>query len=500
MRATWTAATDAAAAAGDVARTYVESCLAEAKADPADLPFYATRQAVEDLEAIREYLGVDAMHLYGESYGTQYVQAYATAHPDRIATLYLDGPVDTTLDGASFLAEVVRTFEDALFATLQDCTADPACIADFGGRDPVAEYDRLEASLADGGITFDFPMGNGTTEQRTFTAADLENAVVGYLYSTTDRFLLQRALAAASDGNLVPLARIAYASIAVNPDTEKAVPDPTYSDAMYYAVECQDYVYQADKETADERLTGFLGDAQALGIADARFGGVYYDDMPCLYWPNRPAADPRPAPIVAAPYPTIIMVATTDPITPVANATRLANRLRDARVILQAGGPHVIFGWGLPCPDNLVADYMVKGTKLKSPVTVCDGSVADDYVPLAKDTEAEYADGTDFMGSLVAQVLNTDDYTYELDEDPIRVGCDYGGVLVYTPGDTGTALELDACELTDGVPVTGSGAIVDESGVVTLDVTLPGGALRYVGDGADEAKVTGTFRGEPVKP
>jgi pimeloyl-ACP methyl ester carboxylesterase len=489
-----------ASAAGDAARTYVEDCLVEAKADPADLPFYGTRQAVEDLEAIREYLGADDMHLYGESYGTQYVQAYATAHPDRIATLYLDGPVDLTLDGASFLAEATRTFEDALFATLQDCTIDPACAADFGGRDPVAEYDRLEASLTDGGVTFDFPMGDGSTQQRTFTAADLENAVVGYLYSPTDRFLLQRALAAASDGNLVPLARIAYASIAVNPDTQKAVPDPTYSDAMYYAVECQDYVYQADKGSADERLAGFLGDAQALGVADARFGGVYYDDMPCLYWPNRPAADPRPAPIVAAPYPTIIMVATTDPITPVANATRLANRLRDARVIIQAGGPHVIFGWGLSCPDNLVADYMVKGTKLKSPVTVCDGSVADDYVPLAKDTEAEYADGADFMASLVAQVLNTDDYTYELDEDPIRVGCDYGGVLVYTPGDTGTALQLDACELTEDVPVTGSGAITDESGLVTLEVTLPGGAMTYKGDGEGEAKVTGTFRGEPVKP
>ena len=489
-----------ASAAGDAARTYVEGCLDEAKADPADLPFYATRQAVEDLEAIREYLDVDAMHLYGESYGTQYAQAYATAHPDRIATLYLDGPVDLTLGGAAFLAEATRTFEDALFATLQDCTADPACAADFGGRDPIAEYDRLEASLADGGITFDFPMGDGTTEQRTFTAADLENAVVGYLYSTTDRFLLQRALAAASDGNLVPLARIAYASIAVDPDSQKAVPDPTYSDAMYYAVECQDYVYQADKATADERLAGFLGDAQALGVANARFGGVYYDEMPCLYWPNRPATDPRPAPIVDAPYPTIVMVATTDPITPVANATRLANRLRNARVILQAGGPHVIFGWGLACPDNLVADYMVKGTMLKSPVTVCDGSVVDDYVPLAKDTEAEYADGADFMGSLVAQVLNSDDYVYQLEDDPIRAGCDFGGVLIYTPTDAGTTLKLDACELTKGVPVTGSGAIADESGVVTLDVTLPGGAMRYVGDGAGEAKVTGAFRGEPIKP
>ena len=34
-------------------------------------------------EAVRDYLGVEKMQLYGESYGTQYVQTYAAAHPDR---------------------------------------------------------------------------------------------------------------------------------------------------------------------------------------------------------------------------------------------------------------------------------------------------------------------------------------------------------------------------------------------------------------------------------
>ncbi|HYO42266.1 MAG TPA: alpha/beta fold hydrolase [Candidatus Limnocylindrales bacterium] len=486
-------------ATGAAAKTYVADCLAEAGADPDDLPFYSTRQAVEDLEAIREYLGVEAMHLYGESYGTQYAQTYAKAHPDRVATLYLDGPVDLTLDGATYYAEAARTFEDTLFATLNTCEDDAACAADFEGKDPVAAYDALEADARDGGIPFDFPMGDGTTQARTLNATGLENAVVGYLYAPTDRFLLLRALAAASDGNLVPLARISYAAIAVDPDTLEAVPDPSYSDALYYAVECQDYVYQADKATEEERLAGFLADARTLGAAEARFGGIVYDDMPCLYWPNRPASGERPEPIVDAPYPTVVLVATTDPITPVANAMRLANRLRDVHVVIQDGGPHVIFGWGLDCPDNPVADFMVKGTALP-PVLVCEGYVADDYVTLAKDTEAEYADGADVMTTLVAQVLNSDDYVYELDEEPIRAGCDFGGVLVYTPGEGGTALRLDACELTDGMPVTGSGSIDDESGIVTLEVTLPDGSLRYEGDGAEEAEVTGTFRGAPVTP
>ena len=220
--------------------------------------------------------------------------------------------------------------------------------------------------------------------------------------------------------------------------------------------------------------------------------------MPCLYWPNRPAVDPRPAPIVDAPYPTIVMVATTDPITPVANAIHLANRLTKVHTIIETGGPHVIFGWGLSCPDDLIADYMVKGKALPGAMTVCEGSVSDEYVPLAKDTEAEYADAHDLMNSLVDQVLNTNDYAYRLDEDPIAMGCDFGGVLEYRPTDAGTDLRLSACEFTDGLPISGTGGIDDESGVVTLDVTLPGGALTYTGDGEGAATVSGTFRGEPV--
>ena len=104
------------------------------KVDPADLPFYSTRQAVEDLEAFRHYLGVDKLALYGESYGTQYVQTYATAHPDHVASLFVDGPVDLTMDAPAFYREEVRAFDDALVATLTACDTDRVCRRDAAGR------------------------------------------------------------------------------------------------------------------------------------------------------------------------------------------------------------------------------------------------------------------------------------------------------------------------------------------------------------------------------
>jgi hypothetical protein len=95
-------------------------------------------------------------------------------------------------------------------------------------------------------------------------------------------------------------------------------------------------------------------------------------------------------------------------------------------------------------------------------------------------------------------VTYTNDYQYQVDEDPLPVGCDFGGSITYTPTDSGTELELDQCAFTSDLPVTGSGFFDDESGGLTLDVSFQGGSLEYTRSGDYELQVTGTFRGEDV--
>ena len=142
----------------------MDACLAETKADPADLPFYSTRQAVEDLEAFRIYLGVDKLALYGESYGTQYVQTYAAAHPANVASLFVDGPVDLAIDAPAFYREEVRAFDDALVATLNDCDSDRVCRRDAAAGALVG-YDALRKRLLEAPIAVSFPTAKGTPRQ-----------------------------------------------------------------------------------------------------------------------------------------------------------------------------------------------------------------------------------------------------------------------------------------------------------------------------------------------
>ena len=127
------------------------------------------------------------------------------------------------------------------------------------------------------------------------------------------------------------------------------------------------------------------------------------------------------------------MVATTDPITPLANAIRLASRLSDVHVIVETGGPHVIFGWGRSCPDNVVADYLVKGVEPANRITVCKGDVVDPYVPLARDTEDDYPTALALMRSLADPGPEHQRLRRAAGRRPDRVGCDFGGVLTYTP-------------------------------------------------------------------
>jgi pimeloyl-ACP methyl ester carboxylesterase len=485
-------------AAATAAERFATDCIAEAGIAEADLPLYATSQAIEDLEAIRDYLEADRLHLFGESYGTQFVQTYAAAHPDRIATLFVDGPVDLTIDGIDYYIESTRGAEDTLVAVLRSCTDDETCAANIEGGDALAAYDALAAQLATAPIEFDFPKADGTTERRSLSAADLENAAFGYLYSPADRASFLRGVAAASNGNYVPVMRMAYSSVGVDPETLVAEEDPSWSDAMYFAVECQDYAFLPDAGDADARLTAWLEAGAAAGIDDLRLGTSFYGDVPCLFWPGARTTADRPAPLVDVPYPVFVLTSTTDPATPIVNGYRIYSRLDDAWFFQTVGGPHIIYGWGEACPDTEIAAYLTDDELPPSRITTCDGSVTTTYVPTAAGSATDYDDALELMQSLDDQLLNTDDYLSWDGVEDLAVGCDFGGSLTYAATDVGTDVTLTACEFTDGMPLTGSASADDEVGTFELDMTSGGDDLQYERDADGNTSVSGTYEGEAV--
>ena len=479
------------------AKRFAGDCVAETRVSPGQLRFFSTRQAVEDLELLRTWLGAPKIDLYGESYGTQYAQTYAAAHPNRVRALYLDGSVDLTRSGIQYFAEDARAFDTVLSMTLTTCSVTPGCRSDVVGHDALAQYDALARRLRVSPRTYSFVTAAGETVARTFTIGDLETAAAGYVYGTLDRMLFQRAIAQASRGEVLPLARLASISLGQDPETLRPIPDPTWSDAMYYAVECMDYDYRSGGPTASARA--YLKAGARAGMRDVRLGSVFYGDLPCAYWPVHPATSARPAPLAKTPYPVFVLASTTDPATPYAGALRVFDRLVDAYLIVQPGGPHVIFGRGNACPDDLVTAFLVDGQVPVQRRTYCDWAGVDPYVSIPARNVADYPDALAAVAAVDDEIANNGDYWNWDGGDTLRYGCLAGGWIAYVPSDTSADLELHACAFSRGLGLSGSGILDSTDGTFSLTVTGPQEtSLTYARDADGVRSVTGTWFGTPV--
>jgi pimeloyl-ACP methyl ester carboxylesterase len=450
---------------GADAKSFVDACIAESKVDPEILPYLGTRQAVEDLEAIREHLGAKDLAIYGESYGTQYAQQYAAAHPDRVAKLILDGPVDLTHSLFDYYDEQTAGFDLALEGTLYDCSVGRGCTSDTAAPNALAVWDELSAKLKDRPLTFESHGGDGTSETREFTSADLLNAGTAFLYSEYDRMLLQRAVAAASEGDLWYLSRLLYAGLVMDPETQEAIPDPSYSDGLYYAVECLDYAIPGD--TPGARAESYLEAGRELGVDERRLGDVFYGDLPCAFWPAQPESTQRPEALTDVPYPMLVLGATLDPATPWANGERIA-AAAGAEMIVKPGGPHVIYGRGETCPDRIVTDFLAFGRDPGRTRTVCPGDVADAYVPLPVMDSADDRSTLAALRAVDRETVTSVDYWYWEAEEPLETGCRFGGTVRYTPTDSGARLRFEDCSWSRGLAFSGTGRIDDEAGTFTM--------------------------------
>ncbi|MCC7130127.1 MAG: alpha/beta fold hydrolase [Anaerolineae bacterium] len=503
-RSDWDASTPAKAEELlDTAQTFAESCVAE-MGDPEILPYMGTRQAVEDLEAFRQLLDEDQIWLYGESYGTQYAQTYAAAHPDRLAGLMLDGTVDLTLSGLDFLNGQARAFDQVLTETLAACGEDEACAADLGETQAAgaqAVYDGLAVRLRQAPMTFDFPLPSGGFEPRQISFSDLETAASGFLYSQTARMIFQRALAAyARDGSLVPLARTLYNALVLDPETQEPVVDPSYSDAVYYAVQCQDYAYV--EGTVEESAQAYLRYGSQFVSDLPRFSSVFYGDLPCVFWRNAQQDPTRPAALTAKGLPTLVLNSLSDPATPFSNAQAVFDALDDGYLITQSGGPHILFAWGEACVDDLVTAYLVDGQVPAQRETNCPGEVATAFVPLAYADAAEYEDPLQALAMIDDEIYFLPEYYYWDGATPTSVGCPFGGVLSFEAVDAGEAFTFDGCAFSKGLVMTGSGLYNYDAETFSLQLSVSGladGQLEYMRLADDSRQLSGEYAGQVVE-
>ena len=305
----------------------------------ADLGFFTTTIAMQDLDAVREQLGAPQINLVGISYGTRAALEYMRQFPTHVRRSVLDSvaPPDMVLP-ASFSTDSQAAFE----AMLRGCEQQPAC---------AKTYPRLRtdwAALLAGlprPATAAQPL-TGKAERFTLTRDMVLSAVRGALYSPPAAAALPAAITEAAAGRVDGLVGVG-ALLSSRKGIQLAM-------GMHFSVVCAE-------------------DAPRLNDATDAPGADFGTDYATLYrrvcaqWPRGAVpAEFYKVPVSAAP--TLLLSGGADPATPPRHGARIATALGPAaRHVVVANAGHGVLGVGcardllyrfIDAPDDKAADAL----------------------------------------------------------------------------------------------------------------------------------------------
>jgi pimeloyl-ACP methyl ester carboxylesterase len=308
--------------------------------------FYGTRENVEDMEAVRQALGVERIGVFGLSYGTKQALAYAFAHPEHVDRLLLDsvvplrGPDPLGLDSLG-----------AIPAALRSICRDGGCTGD-----PVRDFVRLANVLAAEPLVARVPVyrhGWRPAKRRVeidghgllglATASDLNAGVA---------VALPAAVREALDGRPALLEHLA-ALIAEQSSSD-------VNDAVLYATTCNDgpFPWQG-KTTAEVRRAVLAVAVAALSPGSLRGFGSWAAKGPaadCVGWPT---AEPFvPAGGRLPDVPVLVLAGDRDVRTPASAGRAAAAAFPRGRFLVAPGVGHTVIG-SSACVQSAVRGWIL---------------------------------------------------------------------------------------------------------------------------------------------
>jgi pimeloyl-ACP methyl ester carboxylesterase len=306
-------------------------CLA-AVSHKADVHYYTTTDAVEDLETLRHALGDPTFDLIGVSYGTRVAQQYAMRHAQGVRSIVLDSVAPNELVlGEDF----ARNLDDALKAQFARCSQNASCAKAFG--DAYASLTKLRDALRAKPETYAFrdPVTFAPL-QRRINEYSLAGLVRLFAYTPETAALLPLSIAQALQGNYTPLAGQSQLLTGDLADLSES--------GMQMSVICS--------EDAD-LLTPRPQDADTL------LGSALIDVIraQCAIWPHgtRPADFHAP---LHTDKPVLVLEGELDPVTPPRYGEQVMRGFTNAKLVVAKGQGHNVIGRG--CMPKVVGDFVDK--------------------------------------------------------------------------------------------------------------------------------------------
>jgi pimeloyl-ACP methyl ester carboxylesterase len=300
----------------------------------ADLRYYTTDLAMDDLDDVRRALGYDRINLAGASYGTIAAQVYMRQHPDRVRAAFLTGVATPAF---KLPLPFARASQHAWDRVVTDCAREAACHSAFPKL-----TDELSAVLArfEAGPLQVQVTDPATQNQRTVTLereAFVER-LRGMLYSTNGARVVPLVVHQAYLGDFLTFQAMAA----------RFRPGGAISRGAYFSVTCSETVpFITEAEIVAETRGSFLGDRRTRAHMAA-----------CGQW-VRAGVDPSFLAPVKSDAPTIMFSGDVDGATPPWVAEQAIGGFANGRLIKAPNTGHQIPG---PCAWDLMQAFFSKPT------------------------------------------------------------------------------------------------------------------------------------------
>ena len=317
--------------------------------------FYSTRDHADDIDAVRQALGVDKIALWGTSYGTQLSVSYALTYPSHVERLLLDSVADAQ-GRDPFALDDLQQMPKGL-ASLCSGGICKAATSNF-----VSEVAKLANRMAAHPLKGKVAKAAGGTKTVQVNGIDfLSGAVLDTDLNAGLAAEVPAAVHAALRGRLRPLLRL------VDLDRQSsATPAEDLSMGMFTATVCDDGPFPWDPETPLAQRPAKLAAARnALPGGSTGPFGLWATELgpaaACLLWPphaRRPGIGSGPQPNV----PVLVFEGERDLRTPLSNGAALAARFPQGHLVSVPGVGHSVLGTDLTsCAQNAVATWLSGG-------------------------------------------------------------------------------------------------------------------------------------------
>jgi len=312
-----------------------KACLEGLQSNPR---YYTTSVAVQDLESIRQKLGVEQWNIYGVSYGTRVALHYLRRFPDHVRTMTLDAVVPP---GTALGPGIAIDAENALQAMFDRCREDDACSDAYPQLEQGAR--TLLSDLRESPVDINYENFNrGTLESTQITENHVTLTMRMLSYSSHGVAILPNMLHEAyAKKNFAPFARQA--------ELQSENLGQTLATGMHNAIICTEDTGHSGLQSIDKDALKdtYLGDT-ALKALDAN----------CKHWPSGIIDDDFHTPVKSDAQ-VLVLSGGTDPVTPPAYGERAISQMPNALHIINPFQGHVQVALG--CMPRVVANFIERG-------------------------------------------------------------------------------------------------------------------------------------------